>query len=85
MKKINVYEVYLEDNSGVSKIHVPAFTKKEAEQYVSGNGEIIAVKKLSDKYQIVTEGLSKALKNDDWNDREIEVLTRLIRMVGLGD
>ncbi len=41
MKKLTVYNVYLDDGKSVFRVTVPAASKKEAADYVQGNGETI--------------------------------------------
>ena len=49
MKK---YMVYLDDGRDCYKVAVPAANEKAARKYVEGNGEVIAVKDISEDYPI---------------------------------
>ena len=44
MKKLNVYSVYLDDGKDVFRVTVPAASKKDAAEYVRGNGDVVAIK-----------------------------------------
>ena len=43
MKKLTVYNVYLDDGKSVFRVTVPAASKKEAADYVQGNGDVVAI------------------------------------------
>ena len=43
MKKLTVYNVYLDDGKSVFRVTVPAASKKEASDYVQGNGDVVAI------------------------------------------
>ena len=39
MKKMSVFDLYMDDGEATYKVTVPAFSKKDAKAYVEGNGE----------------------------------------------
>ena len=43
MKKLTVYNVYLDDGKSAFRVTVPAASKKEAADYVQGNGDVVAI------------------------------------------
>lgn len=42
MKKMNIYDLYMDDGHSTFKVTVPAFSKKDAKEYVQGNGDVVA-------------------------------------------
>lgn len=44
MKKLTVYDVYLDDGYDAIKVTVPAESKKAAADYTTGNGEVVAIR-----------------------------------------
>lgn len=82
--KMNVYKVYLDDGYDAFKVVVPACSIEDATKYVSGNGEIIAIREYSD-YRIDTYRLSKDLENLGYKVEDIDILTRLLYQVGLAE
>ena len=84
MKKLNVYKVYLDDGRDTYRIIVPAENKKEAIQYVSGNGEVVAVKEDKEIY-INTDKLVKDLTSCGWGDDECDLIARVLSGVRLDD
>lgn len=82
--KMNVYKVYLDDGEAVFKVIVPACSIEDATKYVSGNGEIIAIREYSD-YRIDTYRLSKDLESLGYRAEEVDILTRLLYQVGLAE
>ena len=38
MKKMSVFDLYMDDGEATYKVTVPAFSKKDAKAYVEGNG-----------------------------------------------
>ncbi len=82
MKKFHVYEVYMDDGREVFKVTVPAETQAAAKKYVSGNGDVIAVKD-SPLQDIHTGCLADTLRRNGWGQMEIDVITRTLAAVGL--
>lgn len=83
MKKMTVYDVYLDAGSDALKVTVPAESQKAAEQYVQGNGEIIAIRKNPDIQDIDLRCLADTLKKSGWGQMEIDIITRALVQVGL--
>ena len=77
MKK---YMVYMDDGKNCFKIAVPAKNEKSAIEYVKGNGEIIAVKDVTEEFPISTEKVAKALLSDHFGEIEIDLITRWLQM-----
>lgn len=83
MKQWKVYKVYAEDFTDVYKIIVPAPSKKEAEDYVRRSSlDIIKTREVSD-LKINTEFLGSHLRKGGFDEDGIDVICRLIQMVGL--
>lgn len=76
MKKLEVWKVYLEDSHDVYTVHVPAQSKKEAEDYVRGNGDIIKTVKV--EVPIDTGHLITALKANGFGEVEADVIYRTV-------
>ena len=60
MKK---YMVYMDDGRDCFKVAVPANNEKTARKYVEGNGEVIAVKDITEDFPISLDKVAQALKN----------------------
>ena len=65
MKKLNVYSVYLDDGKDVFRVTVPAASKKDAAEYVRGNGDVVAIKP-ADLQDIDLDALADTLKRAQW-------------------
>ena len=57
MKK---YMVYLDDGKDCFKVAVPAVNEKAARKYVEGNGEVIAVKDITEDFPISLDKVVQA-------------------------
>ena len=77
MKK---YMVYMDDGKNCFKIAVPAKNEKSAIEYVKGNGEIIAVKDITEEFPISTEKVSNALLSAYFGEIEIDLIIRCLQM-----
>lgn len=77
MKK---YMVYMDDGKNCFKIAVPAKNEKTAREYVKGNGEIIAVKDVTEEFPISAEKVAKALLSAHFGEIEIDLITRCLQM-----
>lgn len=82
MKKLTVYNVYLEDGDGVYKITTPAENEKDAANYWAGNGDVVAIKK-SDLQDIDIHYLVDVLKAARYGQAEIDVISRALIRCGL--
>lgn len=82
MKKLTVYNVYLDDGKSVFRVTVPAASKKEAADYVQGNGDVVAIKP-ADLQGIDLDALADTLKRAQWGQMEIDIITRALAACGL--
>jgi hypothetical protein len=76
MKK---YLVYLDDSTNCFRVAVPAIDEEAAQKYVEGNGEVIAVKDITDDYPIDLNKVAHALRNAQFGLVEIDLITRCLR------
>lgn len=77
MKK---YMVYMDDGKDCFKVAVPAKSEKAAREYVKGNGEIIAVKDITEDFPISAEKVASALLSAHFGEIEIDLITRCLQM-----
>lgn len=75
MKK---YMVYMDDGRDCFKAAIPANSENEARKYVEGNGEVLAVKNVTEDYPISLEKVTQALRNAQFGPDEIEFITRCL-------
>lgn len=80
---MKVYAVYLDDGENVYKEWIPAVSEKEARDYCKGNGEIVAVKETTG-FSFNTEKLGTILSEAGYDDKAVDLLTRLVNICGLG-
>lgn len=59
--KMRKYMVYVDDGEEVYKVAVPAETEDDARAYVAGNGEIIALRDVTDSMTISAYDVQRAL------------------------
>lgn len=82
MKQMHIFYAYIDDGECTFKVPVPAYTAKEAREYASGNGEIVAIKE--DKKTIIDGGaVYSALKNAGFDRYTAEIVMRLVSLCGL--
>lgn len=77
MKKMRIYRIYLDDGENCYKLHIPAYSKKEAELYCQGNGEIINSADVTSDFPISINSLHSALKTQ-FGQTEIDIIMRCI-------
>lgn len=81
MKKLEVYEIIMEDSNDVYKMMIPAESQKAAENYVAGNGDIVRCKK-SELYGDNSISLSKimdALRVANFGQNERDIISRILQ------
>ena len=82
MKKMNIYDLYMDDGHSTFKVTIPATSVKSAKEYVQGNGDVVAVKQ-SELQDIDLNCLADTLKRAQWGQQEIDVITRALAQCGL--
>lgn len=79
------YMVYLDDGRNCFKVAVPARNEKEAREFVNGNGEIIAIKDITEDYPISLDKIGRALANADFGDVEIDLILRTLSTCNIAE
>lgn len=82
MKK---YMVYMDDGKNCFKIAVPAKNEKLAREYVKGNGEIIAIKDVTEEFPISSEKIVNALSSAHFGEIEIDLIIRCLQMNSIAE
>lgn len=72
------YAVYLDDNISTYKVFIPADNEDKAIDYCSGNGDIIAVRDVTEDYPIDLHKVALALKTANFGQPEIDLVTRCL-------
>lgn len=72
------YMVYIDAGQDTMKIAVPANSVKAAKQYVEGNGEVVAVKDITDDFPIRADYVADALKAAGFGKIEIDLIIRTL-------
>lgn len=86
MTELKKYFVYLDDGTeDVMKLAIPAKSEKDARDYVSGNGEVIAVRDVTDRYPINADLVAKALENAGFGWTEIDLVTRTLQSTNIAE
>lgn len=80
MKK---YMVYMDDGRDCFKVPVPAENEEEASRYVLGNGEVIAVKDITNEFPISSDKVRFALKKSGFGSVEVELIYRALISIGI--
>lgn len=81
--KMKKYMAYLDDGKDCYKLAIPAKDEKAAREYVQGNGEVIAVKEVTNDYSISTDKVAQALKNAGFNKYEMDYITRALQEINI--
>lgn len=76
--RMRKYFCYLDDGKAVYKVAVPAENEKKAREFCSGNGEIVAVKDVTDEIQISKSKVRNALKSGGFSDIECDFIVRAL-------
>jgi hypothetical protein len=78
MKALKKYLVYMDDGKDVFRLAIPAENKKAAADYVKGNGEIVKITDVTDRYPISLEYVYKALTSAGFGETETDLITRTL-------
>lgn len=72
------YFVYLDDGEAVYKIAIAAVSEDAAKAWCAGNGEVVAVKDVTDEYPISIEKVHDALKKAAFGESEMDFICRAL-------
>lgn len=79
------YMVYMDDGKDVFKAAIPAKNEKEAREYVQGNGEVVAIKDVTEEYPIDITKVRDALLAAAFGEAEMNYITRTLENVGIAE
>lgn len=80
MKK---FMVYMDDGRDCFKVAVPAANEVAARKFVEGNGEVVAVKDITEDYPISLDKVITALKRANFGQIEIDLISRCLSSEGI--
>lgn len=72
------YFVYLDDGKNVYKLAIAAVCEDAAKAQCAGNGEVIAIKDVTDDYPIDVHAVKQALMDYGFGDPEIHWICRTL-------
>ena len=72
------YFVYLDDGRDVFKVAIPAISEEAAKAWCAGNGEIIAVRDVTEKYPISSDEVRDALSEACFGEFEQDFIIRAL-------
>ncbi len=75
MKK---FMVYMDDGRDVYKLAIPAADETVARKYTEGNGEVVAVKDVTEDWPISLDKVVKALRLAQFGQTEIDFISRCL-------
>lgn len=79
------YLVYLDDGDSVYRIAIAAACEDSARIQCEGNGEVIAVRDVTDDYPISLDRVSRVLKDGGFSDHERDFMVRLLAEFGIAE
>lgn len=83
--RLKKYNVYLDDGTSCYREAIPARDEQGAKDYVKGNGEIIAVKEITEDFPISAEKVARALFLAGFGQTEIDLITRTLQITCIAD
>lgn len=81
--KLRKYFVFIDDDENAIKLAVPATNEKEARDFAAGNGEIVAVKDVTESFEISSTKVWDALEKGDFTDLQRDFLYRTLYRTGI--
>ena len=77
MKKL--YKVIFEDRDHVYREFIPADSEEAAEAYIAGNGDIVAIKDVTEDFPISLDFLSDTLSKAGYGRPEMDAIIRIMQ------
>ena len=82
--KLKKYFVYLDvGTDDVLKLAIPAKNEKDARDYVAGNGEVVAVRDVTERYPIDVDLVARTLINAGFGQTEVDLITRTLQSTNI--
>lgn len=85
MKPLRKYVVYLDDGELIYKLYVPAINEEAAKTYCEGNGDIVAVKDVTEEVKIESQKVTWALHAYGMDKSKIDIILRTLCITGIID
>lgn len=85
MTALKKFYVYLDDGTDVMKVAIPAKTEKDARDYVNGNGDVIAVKDVTNELFIDVVKVSRALEAAGFGKIENDLICRTLQATRIAE
>ena len=77
------YMVYLEDRDNVYRLAIPANDQQDAIEWARGNGDLVAVKDVTEAYPISYDRVADALRSYGFAPTEVDFLVRALDRIGM--
>ena len=77
--------VYIDDGDAVYRIAIAAACEDSARIQCEGNGDVIAVRDVTDDHPIDIDRVSRVLKNGGFSDCERDFMVRLLAEFGIAE
>ena len=81
MVNLKKYLVYLDDGKSCYREAIPAASEEHARNLVAGNGEVIAVKEVTEDYPIDISKVRDALQRASFGQDEIDFIARTLTFI----
>ena len=75
--------VYLDNGHDVFKLAIPAKTESDARQFCAGNGEIVAIKNVTEEFPIDIVKVRRALENAQFGEFEMDFICRALENINI--
>ena len=87
MKNITMkkFKVFLESGNDCFKVYVPARNEQAAREFVAGNGEVIAIKDVTEDFPISVEKVGSALAMHGFGAAEIDLIMRTLQITNIAE
>lgn len=84
MQQLRKYLVYLDDGDYIYKVAVPATSEEFARDFCNGNGEVIAVKDVTEECLIDNDKVREVLtKSHKFDENRVDYICRTLRECGI--
>lgn len=83
--KLRKYMVYIDDGHNCFKCAIPAKDETHAKKLVSGNGDVISVKDITNEYPISLDCVSDALLSRGFGRTEIDLILRTLSICDIAE
>jgi hypothetical protein len=77
--------VYLDDGNSAIRLAIPAVSEQDARSWCVGNGDVVAIRDVTEEYQIDLRRVFNTLRDAGFSGTEMDYICRTLEQTGMAE